>query len=50
LGTAGEEIDNVEQFVEISDKLELMAHTLNFRHLAPTAPDTLSAYPFDNCE
>ena len=26
--------------------LELLQQTLEWRHLAPTAPDTLSCYPF----
>jgi len=28
-------------------RLELMEQCLHWRHLAPTAPDTLASYPFD---
>lgn len=32
--------------MEVDDKLHLLEQTLEWRHLAPTAPDQLAAYPF----
>eukprot|EP01118_Nematostelium_gracile_P001242 TRINITY_DN11303_c0_g1_i1.p1 TRINITY_DN11303_c0_g1~~TRINITY_DN11303_c0_g1_i1.p1 ORF type:complete len:301 (+),score=89.43 TRINITY_DN11303_c0_g1_i1:524-1426(+) len=46
LGTSGQTIDNIERFMVIDSKLQLMQQTLEWRHIAPTAPDLLHCYPF----
>ncbi|KAK4777529.1 hypothetical protein SAY87_017716 [Trapa incisa] len=46
LGTSGQNIHDLEKYSEAKDKLEFMERTLKWRHLAPTAPNTLGCYPF----
>ncbi|XP_026411833.1 DNA polymerase delta small subunit-like [Papaver somniferum] len=46
LGTSGQNIDDLEKYSEAKDKLDFMERTLRWRHLAPTAPNTLGCYPF----
>lgn len=46
LGTAGQNIQDLARFTNISGGLECMKKTLDWSHLAPTCPDTLSCYPF----
>ncbi|KAK6945374.1 DNA polymerase alpha/delta/epsilon, subunit B, partial [Dillenia turbinata] len=48
LGTSGQNIDDLEKYSEATDKLEFMERTLRWRHLAPTAPNTLGCYPFSD--
>lgn len=48
LGTSGEPISDIERYVATEDRLELLISTLVWRHLAPTAPDTLPCYPYDD--
>ncbi|XP_052173852.1 DNA polymerase delta small subunit [Diospyros lotus] len=48
LGTSGQNIDDLERYSEAKDKLEFMERTLRWRHLAPTAPNTLGCYPFSD--
>ncbi|XP_010554875.1 PREDICTED: DNA polymerase delta small subunit isoform X1 [Tarenaya hassleriana] len=46
LGTSGQNVDDLDKYSEAKDKLEFMERTLKWRHLAPTAPNTLGCYPF----
>ncbi|PQM41643.1 hypothetical protein Pyn_38744 [Prunus yedoensis var. nudiflora] len=46
LGTSGQNIDDLEKYSDAKDKLEFVERTLRWRHLAPTAPNTLGCYPF----
>ncbi|KAL7230106.1 hypothetical protein ACSBR2_008607 [Camellia fascicularis] len=46
LGTSGQNIDDLEKYSEAEDKLEFMERTLRWRHISPTAPNTLGCYPF----
>ncbi|XP_031381829.1 DNA polymerase delta small subunit isoform X1 [Punica granatum] len=46
LGTSGQNIHDLQKYSEAKDKLEFMERTLRWRHLAPTAPNTLGCYPF----
>mgnify|MGYP002386741479 FL=1 len=48
LGTSGQAIANMKQYMVEEDELKLTELLLQLRHLAPTAPDTLGAYPFPN--
>ncbi|XP_034224573.1 DNA polymerase delta small subunit isoform X2 [Prunus dulcis] len=43
LGTSGQNIDDLEKYSEAKDKLEFVERTLRWRHLAPTAPNTLGS-------
>lgn len=45
LGTSGQEIASMRKFVTVDSSLEIMKSLLASRHIAPTAPDTLAAYP-----
>ncbi|KAF9408365.1 hypothetical protein BGZ94_002340 [Podila epigama] len=46
LGTSGQTVDDVYKYVKSEDRLEMAVKTLTWRHMAPTAPDTLWCYPF----
>ncbi len=41
LGTSGQTIDDMYKYVEGEDRLGLAKKTLTWRHIAPSAPDTL---------
>jgi hypothetical protein len=44
LGTSGQNIDDLDKYSEAEDRLDFMERTLLWRHLAPTAPDTLGPF------
>ncbi|KAG0495233.1 hypothetical protein HPP92_006227 [Vanilla planifolia] len=46
IGTSGQNIDDLDKYSIGKDKLEFIERTLRWRHLAPTAPNTLGCYPF----
>ncbi|XVE75719.1 hypothetical protein DITRI_Ditri12bG0115100 [Diplodiscus trichospermus] len=46
LGTSGQNIDDLAKYSEAENKLDILERTLRWRHLAPTAPNTLGCYPF----
>ncbi|PIN03618.1 DNA polymerase delta, regulatory subunit 55 [Handroanthus impetiginosus] len=46
LGTSGQNIDDLAKYSDAENKLEFLERTLRWRHLAPTAPNTLGCYPF----
>ncbi|KAK9122657.1 hypothetical protein Sjap_012259 [Stephania japonica] len=46
LGTSGQNVDDLEKYSDAKDKLEFMERQLRWRHIAPTAPNTLECYPF----
>ncbi|XP_005101329.1 DNA polymerase delta subunit 2 [Aplysia californica] len=46
LGTAGQPLDDICRYSDIDDRLQALEKTLEWGHLAPTAPDTLGCYPF----
>lgn len=50
LGHCGQPTQNILNYVTMPEGedgiLDIMEKTLEWRHLAPTAPDTLSSYPF----
>lgn len=47
LGTAGQPLDDMQRYLPHDERLRTLARSLEFQHLAPTAPDTLGCYPFD---
>lgn len=50
LGTSGQNVDDVRKYSEVDDALRIMEEHLRARVLAPTAPDTLSSYPFTDSD
>eukprot|EP01132_Coremiostelium_polycephalum_P005331 gene5331-6649_t len=48
LGTAGQNIDNASRYINITDKSKIIERTLLWRHIAPTAPDTLACTSLDH--
>lgn len=48
LGTSGQNVDDLKKYSDAKDKLEFLERTLTWRHLAPTAPNTLGCYPFSD--
>ena len=50
LGSAGQPLDDMVKYLPSDDRLAALAETLHFRHLAPTAPDTLGCCPFTTAD
>ncbi|KAL2177909.1 DNA polymerase alpha/epsilon subunit B-domain-containing protein [Thermothelomyces heterothallicus CBS 202.75] len=50
LGTSGQNLDDICKYVDNSDRLGMMEAMCRWRCSAPTAPDTLWAYPFQEDE
>lgn len=48
LGTSGQNVEDVKRNTDLQDPLETMEHILNWGHLAPTCPDTLGCYPYQD--
>jgi DNA polymerase delta subunit 2 len=48
LGTGGQTVDDVYRYVDGENRLEMMEAMLRWRLTAPTAPDTLWCYPFQD--
>ena len=46
LGTSGQNIEDIDKYSTDEDRLKMLEHVLQWGHLAPTAPDTLTAYSF----
>ncbi|KAF9119640.1 hypothetical protein BGW39_000157 [Mortierella sp. 14UC] len=46
LGGSGQTIDDIYKYVKSENRLEMAIKTIGWRHMAPTAPDTLWCYPF----
>ncbi|KAK5656304.1 hypothetical protein OQA88_4684 [Cercophora sp. LCS_1] len=48
LGTGGQNLDDMFKYVDSNDRMGMMEAMCRWRCSAPTAPDTLWAYPFQN--
>jgi len=48
LGTSGQNIEDIDRYSIDEDRLRMLEHVLEWGHLAPTAPDTLTAYSFSD--
>ncbi|KAK5993290.1 DNA polymerase delta small subunit [Cladobotryum mycophilum] len=48
LGTGGQNVDDVFKYVDSDDRLGMMEAMCRWRCCAPTAPDTLWSYPFQD--
>lgn len=46
LGTSGQNVEDVYKYSTQEDRLKILEAILDWGHLVPTAPDTLSSYPF----
>eukprot|EP00668_Euglena_longa_P013885 GGOE01017836.1.p1 GENE.GGOE01017836.1~~GGOE01017836.1.p1 ORF type:complete len:472 (+),score=150.62 GGOE01017836.1:23-1417(+) len=46
LGTAGQNVDDIYKYASFSSTIDILESTVLWRNMAPTAPDTLSVYPF----
>lgn len=46
LGTSGQNVSDIQRYSSMDNHCEILEETLQLRHLAPTAPDTLGCYPF----
>ncbi|GJJ12480.1 hypothetical protein Clacol_006722 [Clathrus columnatus] len=44
--TSGQPLDDMYKYIDSIDRLTLAVKTLEWRHIAPTAPDTLWCYPY----
>ena len=41
LGSSGQPLCDMSKYVGVEDRMQLLEKTLSWRHMAPTAPDTL---------
>lgn len=41
LGAGGQALDDIYKYLPSDDRLSMARRTLEWRHIAPTAPDTL---------
>lgn len=48
LGTAGQPLDDMARMTEGQGRVELLESSLKWRHLVPTAPDSLPSYPYSD--
>jgi DNA polymerase delta subunit 2 len=48
LGTSGQNIDDIYKYVDTVDRIKMAEICLFWRHMAPSAPDTLWTYPFND--
>ncbi|KAL0141178.1 DNA polymerase alpha/epsilon subunit B-domain-containing protein [Mucor lusitanicus] len=48
LGTSGQNIDDIYRYVDTADRIKLAEICMYWRHMAPSAPDTLWSYPFND--
>lgn len=48
--TSGQTVEDVEKYAIYSSRLDIMENMLKWGHLAPTAPDTMRSYPFQNAD
>jgi DNA polymerase delta subunit 2 len=47
IGTSGQNIDNIKKYTSISNSsVDILEKTLEWGHIAPSAPDTLRTFPF----
>jgi len=46
MGTSGQPAQDIWKFSRFDEHLDILEKTLEWRHLAPTAPDTLGCYPY----
>lgn len=47
MGSAGEPIADIQRYSNLTDPLDILEKTLDWAHMAPTAPDTLRKFNVD---
>ena len=50
LGTSGQNIDDIYKYSAEENRLKLLQKVLEWGHLVPTAPDTLTCYPLSDSD
>ncbi|RKP02143.1 hypothetical protein CXG81DRAFT_11167 [Caulochytrium protostelioides] len=50
LGTSGQPVDDIFHYLDSDDRLAMLERTYRWKHVAPTAPDTLWSYPFPDSD
>ncbi|ORY25755.1 DNA polymerase alpha/epsilon subunit B-domain-containing protein [Naematelia encephala] len=50
LGTGGQALDDIYKYLPSNSRLGMARRMLEWRHIAPTAPDTLWIYPFPDAD
>lgn len=50
LGTSGQNIDDIYKYSVEENRLMLLQRVLDWGHLVPTAPDTLTCYPLSDSD
>ena len=50
LGSSGQFLDDMVRYLPTDDRLETLADSLSFQHIAPTAPDTIGCFPFTSTD
>ncbi|WRT66895.1 uncharacterized protein IL334_003859 [Kwoniella shivajii] len=50
LNTGGQTLDDIFKYLPTDSRLAMAKRTLEWRHIAPTAPDTLWIYPFPDAD
>ncbi|EGW31101.1 uncharacterized protein SPAPADRAFT_63028, partial [Spathaspora passalidarum NRRL Y-27907] len=50
LGTSGQNVDDIKKYAKRSEVTDIMKASIKWQNLAPTAPDTLYCYPYDNAD
>ena len=50
LGTSGQNVDDIYKYSTDEERDTILSNILEWGHLIPTAPDTLSAYPFPSTD
>ena len=46
-GHSGQPVHGIEKACCVKSSVEALKHTLNWRHMCPTAPDITACYPFN---
>lgn len=46
MGHSGQPLESMNRYINAKDKLELLEKTLLWRHLVPTAPDSIACMAF----
>ena len=50
LGSSGQNVDDVYKYSVGEDRLDIMHRMLQWGHFVPTAPDTLTSYPYSDSD
>jgi hypothetical protein len=48
LGCSGQNINDISRYGDMAESIDWLEQSLKWRHIAPTAPDTLACYPYED--